>query len=195
LELERRLGDFDLIYLSGISLAILGPEARDRLLIILEGLAEATPVVFDPNFRAALWPRPQEAAEAGGRVAAMAAMVLSTLDDDRLMFGVGAAPEALETWRDLGAREVAVKDGAAGCLATDGKETLHVAAVDGVRPVDTTGAGDAFNAGYIAARLEGRDIAAAAALGHKVAARVAETPGAILPRAEWDAADWAEEAS
>jgi 2-dehydro-3-deoxygluconokinase len=191
LELERRLGDFDLIYLSGISLAILSPEARDRLLIILEGLGDATRVVFDPNFRPALWPGPEEAADAAGRVAAMAAMVLSTLDDDRLMFGAGAAADALETWRNLGAREVAVKDGGAGCLATDGKETLHVAAVDGVRSVDTTGAGDAFNAGYIAARVEGRDIAAAAALGHKVAARVVATPGAILPRAEWDAADWA----
>lgn len=189
-EIEGRLADFELIYLSGISLAILAPRARGRLLDILEGLGIGPRIVFDPNYRPALWPGPAEAAQAARRMAGMAAMVLSTLDDDRLMFGAEGATEALEMWRDLGAREVVVKDGAAGCLAADGSDTLHVAAEGGVRPVDTTAAGDAFNAGYIAARLEGRDIAAASALGHRVAARVVETEGAILPRADWDAADW-----
>lgn len=189
-EIERRLADFDMIYLSGISLAILAPDSRGRLLDILEGLGIGPRLVFDPNYRPALWPGPVEAAAAARRMAGMSAMVLSTLDDDRLMFEAGGAGDALEMWRGLGAREVVVKDGAAGCLAADGEETLHVAAQGGVRPVDTTAAGDAFNAGYIAARLEGRDIAAAAGLGHKVAARVVETQGAILPRADWDAADW-----
>jgi 2-dehydro-3-deoxygluconokinase len=48
--------------------------------------------------------------------------------------------------------------------------------------VDTTGAGDAFNAAYLAARLEGRTPEAAVRAGQALAGQVVGSPGAILPR-------------
>jgi sugar/nucleoside kinase (ribokinase family) len=50
---------------------------------------------------------------------------------------------------------VAVKLGAAGALAARGDELVEVAAPAGVEPVDTTGAGDSFDAGAIAGLLQG----------------------------------------
>jgi sugar/nucleoside kinase (ribokinase family) len=49
---------------------------------------------------------------------------------------------------------VVVKRGAAGALARRGDEIVRVAAVE-IEPVDTTGAGDAFDAGFVHAHLEG----------------------------------------
>jgi 2-dehydro-3-deoxygluconokinase len=49
--------------------------------------------------------------------------------------------------------------------------------------VDSTAAGDSFNAGYLAAPLLGADPPRAARLGNRLAARVIAYPGAIIPAA------------
>ena len=49
--------------------------------------------------------------------------------------------------------------------------------------VDSTAAGDSFNAGYLAARLLGADLPRAARLGNRLATRVIAYPGAIIPAA------------
>jgi sugar/nucleoside kinase (ribokinase family) len=68
-----------------------------------------------------------------------------------------------------------VKLGARGALCVDGGRPRHVALPE-VRPVDTTGAGDCFNAGLIAGLLRGLDLAQATALG--CATGAASTQGA-----------------
>ena len=66
------------------------------------------------------------------------------------------------------------KDGAA---ARSGAETARARALD-VPVVDTTGAGDAFNAGFFAAYLAGRPLAEALAAGNARAAKVVQHVGA-----------------
>lgn len=68
----------------------------------------------------------------------------------------------------LGPREVIVTRGAAGAAALDPDGNWHVVRAEPVREVDPVGAGDAFNAGYLAARLRGS--ACDAALADAVAA-------------------------
>jgi sugar/nucleoside kinase (ribokinase family) len=87
--------------------------------------------------------------------------------------GVGAGQgtgnvTALEAVRTLTAAgpAVAVKLGAEGALAAlPGGELIRVPAVPDVRPVDTVGAGDSFDAGFLAATLWGWDTRRALALG------------------------------
>ncbi len=74
--------------------------------------------------------------------------------------------------------EVVVTLGPAGALWTDGDEVLRAAAVPVEAVVDSTGAGDAFAAGFISARASGASTAEALAAGCRLAARAVTTPGA-----------------
>lgn len=82
--------------------------------------------------------------------------------------------------RTLAARfdEVVVTLGPAGALWTDGDEVLRAAAVPVDAVVDSTGAGDAFAAGFLSGRAAGASTAEALAAGCKLAARAVTTPGA-----------------
>jgi len=72
---------------------------------------------------------------------------------------------------------VVVKRGADGAAALDAEETWRHAGF-GVDPVDTSGAGDAFAAGFLAARIDGADRERALAVGNACGALAAERTGA-----------------
>jgi 2-dehydro-3-deoxygluconokinase len=176
--LLEALAGYDHLYLSGISLAILAPDARQRLLHLLH--RSQARIAFDPNYRPALWASAAEAAEAMAQIAACNATVLTTLDDEHLLHGLGDADQVIEHWQKLGAAEVLVKLGSEGCMISSGR--LQVPAEQGIRPLDTTGAGDSFNAGYLAGRLSGLAPEPSARLAHQLAAQVIQHRGAILPK-------------
>ena len=91
--------------------------------------------------------------------------------------------EGAETFMELGAELVAVKLGKRGCYVTDGKEHHQIEAYN-VEAVDTTGAGDAFCAGFIYGLAKRKDLYECGRLGNFVASRCVSAMGARtgLPR-------------
>ena len=75
-----------------------------------------------------------------------------------------------------GAKGAVITLGARGSLALIGGQTFRAAA-PAITPVDTTGAGDAYIAGFLAARLNGADVPKAMAAGHTCAASCCGHPG------------------
>jgi 2-dehydro-3-deoxygluconokinase len=178
----ERLAGHDLLYLSGITLSILDTAQRERLMALADAIrAQGGRVVFDSNFRPAGWPDRDEARAAFDRMLRRVDIALPTLDDDQALFGVQDPADCARRLHGLGVAEVAVKLGRAGCwLSSEGRSAL-VPAEPVARVVDSTAAGDSFNAGYLAARLAGAEPEAAARLGNRLAARVIAHPGAIIP--------------
>jgi ribokinase len=86
---------------------------------------------------------------------------------------------------EMGAKIVAVKLGSLGCYVTNGEESHHVEAFK-VNVVDTTGAGDAFCAGFLYGLLENKSLKECGKLGNFVASRCIMKMGARagLPRLE-----------
>lgn len=170
----------DLLAFSLISLAILPPEGRDALLA-LAGMVRrhGGQVAFDGNFRPRLWADPAEARAARDAAIAVATIGLPTLEDETMLSGERDAAAVAAHWQGLDCTETVVKLGPEGCRLPDG-ETIAPAKV--LRPVDTSGAGDAFNAGYLGARLRGECPADAAKAGHAFAGWTIMRRGAIPPR-------------
>ena len=181
--LPRVSGPGDTAYLSGITLAILPPEGREVLLDRVAAARRAgVTVAFDPNLRPRLWRSAEEMCDWIMRGAAVADIALPSYDDDAAHFAEASPRATLDRYRSAGASTVIVKNGAG---------TMHATGPDGeaveVRPpelvsvaVDTTAAGDSFNAGALAALRGGAELTAAMEAGSRLAAHVVSRRGALV---------------
>ena len=181
--LSSSLKDIDLFYLSGISMAILPPHDREKLLTLLQTLRSAgTIIVYDPNYREALWTSPDEAKDWARRIYNETDVAMPGFDDEKALFDDAAPEHACKRLADLGIVEVILKNGSSPCLVAAGQDIVRFPVAFQGRVADTTAAGDSFNAGYISARLCGHDVAASVRAGQTLAGRVIQYPGAIIPR-------------
>ena len=181
--LEAQADQFDALYLSGISLAILPEAGRERLLALMaDWRAAGKAVVFDNNYRPRLWPDAARAREVYARAFATASTALITADDHQALMGLSSLEAAIAQAQDLAPPELLIKRGAASTLVREaGRRDWQEAPTEPVaQVVDTTAAGDSFAGGYLARRLLGVDALSAARHGNRVAARVIQHRGAII---------------
>jgi 2-dehydro-3-deoxygluconokinase len=170
----------DLIVYSLITLAILPPDGRERLFALCKRVRDrGGKVAFDGNYRPRLWASAQDACTARDAAIACADIGLPTLEDEALLSGEQEGDAVARHWITLGCPETIVKLGANGCRLPDGN---ILPPPEILQPVDTSGAGDAFNGGYLAARMNGASVEDAAMAGHKLAGWCVMQRGAIPAR-------------
>jgi 2-dehydro-3-deoxygluconokinase len=169
----------DLVYVSGISLAILPEEERVRAIDLLARRPEGVRLAFDPNLRPVLWGRVEAARSCLQAMAGIADILLPSRQDLAALLGADDGRAQMDALIALGAREAAITAEADDCLVWDGK-ALSALAPPRATVVDTSGGGDSFNGAYLAARLTGADPVEAAREGLELAARVVERPGALI---------------
>lgn len=176
-----RLAGVDLLYLSGISLAIQPDEARNEAINLFASLRDRVGrIAFDANVRPALWRDMDTARMAIAPMIRIADIVRASQEDATLLYGAHEPQAQIEAFRAAGAREIALTLGARGCVVTteDGEAALPAPAV---KVNDTCGAGDAFTGAYLAERVGGASPVDAAGVALKIASRVVTYPGAIVP--------------
>ncbi len=186
-EICQQLAGFDYLYLSGISLAILSPQSREKLMALLADCRQrGGKVIFDNNYRPRLWASVKESREAYQLMLAHTDIAFLTLDDETLLWGEAPLDQVIARTHAAGVSEVVIKRGAESCLVSlNGEPLVDVPALPlpASSIVDTTAAGDSFSAGYLAVRLSGGGALAAAQRGHLTAGTVIQHRGAIIPLA------------
>ena len=160
------------VLVTGIT-ALLGPDPGRTAIALLD---RATGLrMVDVNRRSGLWGS-ASAAEHVGPLVRRCDVLVGGADELRL-FADGAGETLARGCAFLGPREVIVRDGggAVGALDADGSwiEHRHARVAD----VDPVGAGDAFDAAYLAARLGGADVATSLAAGADAGGLVAASVG------------------
>ncbi len=176
--LDNAISGADAVYFSGITLAIL---PADRRAVLLDRIAASGALtVFDPNIRPRLWETPAAARDWITRAAAISGVVLPSADDEATCFGDTSPAETLKRYVGLGVPEVVVKN-AGGDVQYHHDAQGVITGLPCADPVDTTGAGDSFNAAYLTARLTGSDVPDAIRAGHKLAMSVVGGHGALVP--------------
>ena len=179
----------DLVYFSLITLAILSDPQREKLIEILRRAHQSgVQIAFDNNYRPSLWHNANEARFWHKQALRVSTLGLPTLQDDEALGLANGCDAVSSHWKGCGVAEMAIKIGPEGVVIDGGILISPALSID--RPVDTSGAGDAFNAGYLAARLNGRSSETAAGAGNTLAGWVIDQRGAVPPldRATYEAA-------
>jgi 2-dehydro-3-deoxygluconokinase len=184
MRLAEALVDAKLIYFSGITLSLLSTNSIGRFLAVLEvARRQGAKVAFDGNFRPRGWkgdlPRTRAIfIETLKRVD----IALPTFDDEAVLWGDPSPEATVARLQSFGIGEIVVKNGPNSALVAIAGAQDFVPVPEVLVPVDTTAAGDGFNAGYLAARLSGSEPMQAAAAAHQLAGHVIRHPGALVPR-------------
>lgn len=173
----------DIIYFSGITLSLYGVEGRAVFLDALrQAKSRGTRIVMDSNFRPRGWPSDRKEAQAAfAAFWPLADIALPTFDDEALLWNDASPAESARRLRAAGVTEICLKLGPEGAHVASPGFDGQVPCPTAVTAIDTTAAGDSFNAAYLCARIAGLDPAVAAEMGHRLAGIVVTHRGAITP--------------
>ncbi len=170
---EVPIEDAHAVFATGIT-PLLGRDPERAVLMLFRRARGRR--VFDLNLRSGLWGSDRAVALLGPFLRSCD-LVLGGVDEFRAFTPGETTEDLARAITDLGPTEVVVKAGRTGAGALDPAGRWHAVAPAPVRDVDPVGAGDAFDGGYLHARLAGAEVPEALAEGARCGAAVAATIG------------------
>lgn len=182
-KVKEHLSQVDAIYLSGISLAILPSDDRSLLIKQLTKLREqGIKIIFDSNYRPALWKNEEETQFFYTQLLSIVDIALITLDDEQLLWNDRNEEQCLARLSSYGIQTIVLKQGKSGAILQENCKKQNIATTPIENVVDTTSAGDAFNAGFLNGYLQERDLVTCCKQGNTLAGIVIQYKGAIIPK-------------
>jgi 2-dehydro-3-deoxygluconokinase len=169
--------DLDVSYLTGarwLHVTGITPALSDTCRAAVERAVELArdaglDVSFDPNLRLKLW-SVERAREVLFPILRRSTVLLGGLEEFSVLLG-HTDPDAAADWGlEQGVRIAVVKLGAEGALVATADERRTIPPFRVPRVVDPVGAGDGFDAGFVAGQLKGYDLWRSAQLGNAVGA-------------------------
>ncbi len=180
-QIADALCQHQMIYLSGISLAILPSDCREVLFQLLHHCKQqGLMIAFDNNYRPGLWSSKEEAQQAYQQMLSLTDIAFLTFDDEQALYGDVDEQQAIDRTQSLGVHEIVIKRGGEPCSVVTKQGIEEIAPEPVNQVIDTTAAGDSFSAGYLAKRILGGTELQSAMSGHSLAGTVIQHRGALI---------------
>lgn len=172
----------EIVYFSGITLAILDKDQREFLLNSLrDARSQGKKVVFDPNLRPRLWTDTGEMTKAIMEGGAVSDTILPSFEDEAEWYRDENPQATVDRYLGAGATSVIVKNGDNDVLYYDGTNIGSVAVNALSSVVDSTAAGDSFNAEILAGLVDDTPFEISIERACKLASLVVQGRGALVP--------------
>ena len=133
-------------------------------------------VSFDPNIRLKLWSK-EEAKEFIHDLLPDVDILLTGEDEAEIILGSDSLENYIKRFHDFGISKVVIKQGSDGSIGSDGTQVYSMPPVKARAVVDTVGAGDGFNAGFISSILKGMPFKRALHIANAVGSLVVSVKG------------------
>ena len=171
----------DMIYFSGITLAILDQNSRENLFSCLKSARRAgKKIAFDPNLRPKLWNDKKEMCDVIMAGANLSDIILPSFEDEATWFSDADPMSTLARYQNVGAETVVVKNAGdpVSFWSKHGTGTYLVESVEKI--IDSTAAGDSFNAEILVGLLREIPLADAINNAANLAKKVLMGQGALV---------------
>jgi 2-dehydro-3-deoxygluconokinase len=162
---DAYLASARIVHASGIAQAISDSARRTVLAAVETASAHGIAVSYDPNYRHQLWGSEDARRAMEELLPHVTYFLPSAPADTEPLFGTSDARQVVDTALSRGVKVVAVKRGEHGAMVGTEHEVFEMPAYVPGPVVDTTGAGDAFNGGFLHGLLKGMSTRDAASLG------------------------------
>ena len=180
--LRLMLEDADIIHFSGITLAILPPEGREKLFVTLQKLrTKGSFISFDPNIRPKLWDSLDLANSIISKAASFCDVILPSFEEESICFGDNTPVETINRYNYLGAPLIVVKDAGSSIYGKEGDNPVVCVEIQKKPLVDSTGAGDSFNGVFLSAYIDGCSLKNSIRKAHNISSHVIGYKGALIP--------------
>jgi 2-dehydro-3-deoxygluconokinase len=181
--IAEQLVTAELVYLTGTTLSLYSNVGLGRLLAALEFARERGAIVaFDGAWESHNWRGDEQRARAVlAEALKRCSVALPSFASEAKLWGDPAPAATVERLATFGVTEIAVKNGAEPMLVHAEGKSVEVPLPEMAEVPDTNPARDAFNAGYLAARLKKELPEAAALAGHTLAAECLRNAGPAVP--------------
>lgn len=188
-DIIEQLASGDMLFFSGISLAVIEESARELFWQKMIQLKTAgVKLVFDPNYRARLWTNEIQAQQQFKLAFELADIALPGVEDFSALYGIESAEGIIEFCQPYNIDELVIKNGPESVITVEQGQQLIHKIIPVTKVIDTTSAGDAFNGAYLGARLNGQVINDSVKMAAKAAGIVIQHPGAIAPKTAFEQA-------
>lgn len=179
--LKSQLNNGRLVYLSGITAAVIGNTGRENILTALEEAKKmGTIIAYDPNYRPSLWKDKNQMQIFTEKICALVDIMLPTFNDEMEGFDDETYLSAINRIRSWGPSEIILKNGVEPTAIFTSDKIDYLEIKKPKRALDTTGAGDSFNGTYLACRLLGKLPLESAQAAQSISALVVQNKGALI---------------
>jgi len=172
------ISNASILHVSGFSLSQ-NPSRKAVLTAVEHAKRTGVKVSFDPTLRVDVWNSERTVRRLYRQMLKLSDIATFSREEAEFIFGTDNPEKAAETALKYGVKVAGIKLGADGALLkTEEGQKLYVPAFK-VEAIDTTGAGDGWNAGLLVGMLKGWDLETCVTVANAVGALVVTKHGAI----------------